>query len=221
MEDRRDQQATPTPQTAPYTPASQLGTTEIQPPSALPAADPYAAGQGIVERITRRLLRRVAYLLILAGRVMRPNLGWVLLTLFLVGVIGMETIALIAPLVVAKLVDNRPPAIPTSAAVESFLQGQARYDAETMWEAFSPQFQAALIDQGISKDHLTAQVRSEREGGQRYTKFSYVGGVALQGEQTMYFYAVDIESSQAAGRNGTYAFIFTVDKRGKIVGMRM
>ncbi|MEI7768548.1 MAG: hypothetical protein WCI67_01105 [Chloroflexales bacterium] len=219
MEDQREQD-TPTPHATPYAPPAQPGVADMQPPSAQPAAAPRAAGQGVAERVTRLVLRRVAYGLILAGRVIRPRLGWVLLTLLLVGVIGMESVALIAPLFVAKLADNRPPAIPTSAAVESFLQGQARYDAETMWEAFSPRLQASLIDQGISKDQLAQQAQSERDGGQKYKKFSYVGGVTLQGEQRMYFYAVDIESSQAS-RNGTFSFVFTVDKSGKIVGIHM
>jgi hypothetical protein len=144
----------------------------------------------------------------------------VLLSLFLIGIIGIETIALVAPLFVAKLADNRPPVIPTSAAVESFLKGQAHYDAEMMWDSFSPRLQASLIDQGISKDQLAAQVKSEHDGGQKYKKFSYVGGIALQGNQSMYFYAVDIESSQA-NRNGTFSFVFTVDKSGKIVALRM
>jgi hypothetical protein len=220
MEDQRDQQANPAPQTTPYAPAAQPGLADAQPNAPLLVAEPYAPGRGLVERVARLVLRRAAYGLILAGRAIRPRLGWVLLTLFLAGVIGMETMALIAPLFVAKIADNRPPAIPTSAAVESFLQGQAHYDAEMMWEAFSPRLQASLIDQGISKDQLAAQAKSEHDGGQKYKKFSYVGGVALQGEQTMYFYAVDIESAQA-NRNGTFSFVFTVDKSGKIVGLRM
>jgi hypothetical protein len=220
MEDQRDQQATPTPQATSYAPAAQPGIADAQPASTLPAAEPTPVRQGVIERVIRLVLRRVAYGLILAGRIIRPRLGWVLLTLFLVGVVGMEAVALIAPLFVTKLADNRPPAIATSAAVESFLQGQAHYDAEMMWEAFSPRLQASLIDQGISKDDLAAQVKGERDGGQKYKKFSYVGGVAVPGEQTMYFYAVDIESSQA-NRNGTFSFVFTVDKSGKIVGIRM
>ncbi|MEI8305922.1 MAG: hypothetical protein WCF99_02540 [Chloroflexales bacterium] len=218
MEDQGDQHTTPTPQTTSYTPAAQPGITDSPPAPTVAATEPYP--RGMVQRATRLVLRRVAYGLILAGRVIRPRLGWVLLTLFLVGIISIETIALIAPLFVAKLADNRPPLIPTSAAVESFLQGQSHYDAEMMWESFSPRLQASLIDQGISKDQLAAQVKSERDGGQKYKKISYVGGVALRGEQLMYFYAIDIESSQAS-RNGTFSFIFTVDKSGKIVALRM
>lgn len=220
MEDQVNQQDAPAPQTTSYSPATPPGITSEQSAPTMPVADSYPLPRGMVERTTRLVLRRVAYGLILAGRVVRPRLGWLLLTLFLVGIIGVESIALIAPLFVAKLADNRPPAIPTSTAVESFLQGQARYDAERMWDSFSPQLQAALIDQGVSKEQLAAQAKNEHDGGQRYKKSSYVGGVTLQGGMFMYFYAVDIESSQA-NRNGTFSFVFTVDKSGKIVDLRM
>jgi hypothetical protein len=212
MADQRDQQATSAPQQRPYppsAPAEARGATHAPPP----------IREGLIERIVRLLLRRVAHGLILAGQLILPRLGWVLLTLFLVGIIGFETTALIAPLFMSRMTDNRPPAIPISHDVESFLEGQARYDADMMWEAFSPRFQAFLMDQGVSKDDLATQVESERTGGQKYKKFSYVGGIALKDDQRMYFYAVDIESP-AANRNGTFSFVFTVDKSGKIVGVR-
>jgi hypothetical protein len=212
MEDQRDQQTAPTPQSTPYAPHLQAEPSSPQ-PQAAPAL-PYTPG--IVERITRLILRRIAYGLILAGQLIRPRLGWVLLSLFLIGIVGMETMALIAPFVAAKMSDNRPPAIPTSAAVETFLQGQARYDAEMMWESFSPRFQATLIDQGTSKEKLADQMKSARDGGQKYTGFSYVGGLNLQGQQKMYFYAVDVRSAQT-NQSGTISFVFTVDESGKIV----
>jgi hypothetical protein len=215
MEDQRDQQATLTPHATTYTPMAQDNVRGPQQQGEAASAPP----SGTVERITRLVLRRVAYGLVMAGRLIRPRLGWVLLTLFLVGVIGLETIALIAPLVVAKMVDNRPPAIPVSASVESFLQGQAHYDAEMMWESFSPQLQASLIDQGTSKDKLVAQVKRSRDGGQKYARFSYVGGIALQGDQKMYFYAVEVISGQAS-QSDTVSFVFTVDKSGKITSIR-
>jgi hypothetical protein len=143
----------------------------------------------------------------------------VIITLFLVGLVGMESIALVAPLFIARAADNRPPAIPTSPAVESFLQAQARFDAEMMWASFSPRFQAALIDQGTSKEKLAAQMQSARAGGQRYTKSSYVGGIALSSDETMYFYAVNVMSGQTS-QSGTISFVFTVDKSGKITNIR-
>jgi hypothetical protein len=216
MADQRDQQAASAHQQAPYPPSTHPGAPEA--PYAAPPAAPVRAG--VVERLTRLILRRVAYGLILAGRVIRPRLGWVLLTLFLAGIIGLETIALIAPLFIGRMADNRPPAIPLSADVESFLQGQALYDADMMWDAFSPGFQTFLMEQGVSKDDLAMQAESERTDGQKYKKFSYVGGINLQDDQRMYFYAVDIESPQA-NRNGTFSFVFTVDGDGKIVGLRM
>jgi hypothetical protein len=219
MEDQRDQHAPQTPQTTSYVPGAQQEIADTQLTSATPADESAPLPQGVIERVTRLVLRRAAYGLILGGRAIRPRLGWIVLTLFLVGVIGMETVALIAPLFIARLTDNRPPAIPTSPAVESFLQAQARYDAEMMWESFSPRFQAALIDQGTSKDQLAAKMKRAHDGGQRYTKISYVGGLTLAGEEAMYFYVVDVTSGQTS-QSGTISFVFTVDKSGKITNIR-
>jgi hypothetical protein len=194
-----------------------VGYPEAPPSVALPPADSEIPG-----RLLRLLLRRVAYGVLLVGRVLRPHLGWVLLTLLLVGIIGMESAALVAPLIIRNATngDQRVAAIATSTSVEDFLRGQARYDADMMWDAFSPSFQEFLATKGISKDDLAAQAQSERDGGQRYTKYAYVGGVRLPDSNKMYFYAVDIVSSQA-DRNGTFSFVFTVDGAGKIVGLRM
>lgn len=188
-------------------------------PQRAPYAAPPAIGSGIAVRIARLLLRRGARGLILAGQIIRPRLGWVLLTLFLVGLIGIETIALAAPLFITKISDNRSPAIPTSAAVEAFLKGQARYDIDMIWDSFSPRLQASLIDQGTSKEDLAAQMQTIRASGQTFTRFSYVGGVDLQDSQRMYVYVVHISSSQA-NQSDTLTFIFTVDQQGKIVDVR-
>ncbi|MBX0328298.1 hypothetical protein K2Z83_11490 [Oscillochloris sp. ZM17-4] len=213
MEDQRDQQAAPAPQRAPYAPQFQPAPPEHQ------IAAPPSYPQGTVERATRLVLRRVARGLILAGDVIRPRLGWVLLTLFLVGVIGLETIALVAPFFAAKITDSRPPPIPAAAAVESFLRGQATFDADMMWDSFSPRFQASLIDKGTSRDQLASQMQSARDSGQTYTGFSYIGGVTLKDAQKMYFYAVDVRSAQS-NNSGTLSFVFTVDQSGKIANIQ-
>lgn len=188
-------------------------------PQTLSMAQPAPYAPGTAERLSRLVMRRVARGLIIAGQVIRPRLGWVALTLFLVGIIGFETAALLAPLFVATITDNRPPAIPTSAAVEAFLTGQSRYDADMMWEAFSPRLQASLIDQGISKSDLADQMQSDRSGGKKYTHFAYVGGIALADGQKMYFYAVDVQIAQT-NQKRTVSFAFTVDKSGKIISIQ-
>ncbi|NTW04140.1 MAG: hypothetical protein HGA19_23190 [Oscillochloris sp.] len=164
----------------------------------------------------RLLLHRIARGLITMGGLIRPRLGWVLLTFFLVTVISVETVALIAPLIVARMTDNRAPVIPTSVAVESFLQGQARYDADMMWESLSPHLQASLTDQGVSRDDFAAKSKSDRDGGKTYTKASYIGGVNLPENQKMYFYTVDVALAES-NQVGIITFIFTVDRSGKII----
>lgn len=172
-------------------------------------------------RLVRLLLRRLLLLLDQLWRVLVPRLGWVILTALLLGVIAMLSMLLVLPrLVRTPSADTRAALIQPADAVVDFLRGQQTYDADLMWESFSPDLRSALEERAITRDALAQQVESERQAGQRYRKFEYVGGITLDSRQRMYFYAVDIESPTPE-RNGTFSFIFTVDGDGKIISVRM
>lgn len=192
------------------------------PPSLQPLeAPPPPSAFYVAQRLARLLLRRLLLLADQGWQLLLPRLGWVLLTTFLLGIIGILSAALVLPrLVRSEPVDSRAALIEPADAVEDFLRGQQTYDADLMWESLSPDLRSSLEAQAITRDALAEQIESERQAGQRYRNFEYVGGISLDSRQTMYFYAVAIESP-APERNGTFSFVFTVDRDGKIIGLRM
>lgn len=229
MHDRLDPQpnAIPPLSPAPHPGGAQpaVGNTIHTPPPA--AAAPAPAHQlppiqtGQIRRIARLLLRRAFYGGEVAGRLLSPHIGWLIAIAVLIGIIIFQSFLLVVPrLIAAAGGDTRAELIPPASAVVSFLEGQAAYDADLMWESFSPALQDALINRGTSKEDLAAQAESERLAGQRYRKFEYIGGVPLDGEHRLYFYVVDIDSP-APERNGRFSFIFTVDRDGKILNLKM
>lgn len=220
MEDTRDQQHNPAapPPPATYQPGAppegyyQPAAAAPAPPSALEVAG----------RLARLLLRRLLHLLYSLWHWVRPRFGWVLLSTVLLGVIGALSAALVLPrlLRAEPAGDVRAAMLQPAPSVVAFLRGQQTYDADLMWESFSPDLQAALEEREITRDALAQQAESERQAGQRYREAAYIGGVTIDGGQRMYFYAVDIDSPTPE-RSGTFSFIFTVDSSGKIVSVRM
>jgi hypothetical protein len=169
-----------------------------------------------ISRFPRLILRRAAYGLIILGGLIKPHIGVVLLVSTLLGVIAFQAIALLAPLVVRQASDSRVALIQPAEAVTQFLQSQREFDVDKMWDSFSPELQAAILDQGASKDDLAQQLESEQEAGQRYRSIEYVGGVNIENNWQMFFYAVEIASSDPR-RDGTFSYVFTVDSDGKII----
>jgi hypothetical protein len=193
-------------------------------PVAAPVAPPPPVSRLVVgERLARLLLLRIARLAARLWLLMRPRLGWVALTAFLLGVIALLGLLLIVPRLVGAANDPgdaRVALILPADSVVDFLRGQQTYDADLMWQSFSPELRSALEQQAITRDTLAEQVESERQAGQRYRSFNYVGGVEIDGRQKMYFYVVEVQSP-APERSGTFSFIFTVDRNGKIISVEM
>lgn len=202
--------------------------TAVQPPpptsastTTLPAHQLPPLQTGHTRRIVRLLLRRLFYGGEVAGRLLSPHIGWLIAVAVLIGIIIFQSFLLIVPrLIAAAGGDTRADLLPPSTAVVSFLEGQASYDADLMWESFSPTLQDALVSRGGSKEALAAQAESERLAGQRYRRFEYIGGVPLDSDHRLYFYVVDIDSPSPE-RNGRFSFIFTVDREGKILNLKM
>ena len=189
-----------------------------QPAASAPASTPDLTAYALL-RLPVVLLRRVLIRLMLIGAWMQPRLGSVLLTTVLLGVIAVESLALLRTQM-QPAADTRVAAIVPAEAVTMFLQGQREYNIDMVWDALSPDLQAMLIGQGLSKEAIAAQLASERSAGQRYTKAEYVGGVSVDDNQTMFFYVVHV-SSPDPNRNGKFSFVFTVDRSGKISSLTM
>lgn len=196
-------------------PAPQHAAPQLAANPAVPA--PSAVEVGV--RTGRLLLHRGLWLAEQLWRLLRPQLGWVLLTTFLVGVIAMLSLLLILPrLVRSDSADTRVSLIPPASSVVSFLRGQQNFDADLMWESFSPSFQATLEAGAFTREILAEQMEQERRAGQRYRSFDYIGGVKLANAQAMYFYVVEVAQPQGSGSR-SISFVFTVDRDGKIVAV--
>ncbi len=180
---------------------------------------PSSATVGV--RFTRLLLRRLFWLADQIWRVLQPRLGWVILTSVLLGIIVFLSGLLVVPPLLRSLraetqVDQRVALIQPAPSVVDFLRGQQTYDADLMWESFSPSFREELEQRDFTRERLAEQIESERQAGQRYRKYEYVGGLKLDGNRAMYFYAVEVASPQ---RESTISFVFTVDANGKIISV--
>lgn len=218
MEEPREQQPVPSappPQTAYH----QAAPAYVQAPPYQAAAPAAPSAVDTAGRMVRLLAARGLWAVEQGWRLVEPRLGWVLLTGFLVSVIGLLSLLLVVPRLLAgraEPTDPRVAALQPAPAVEDFLRGQQTYDADLIWESFSPQLRESLEGREVTRDALAERVESERRAGRRYSAVKYIGGVELGNRQTMYFYAVDIASPQ---EQGTISFVFTVGGDGKIVSV--
>jgi hypothetical protein len=170
-------------------------------------------------RLVRLLVLRLLAGMLGLGRALRPHAGWLAVLGVLGGVIMVQAFLLVAPRIFrSDTGDNRVALLSPPQAVVSFLEGQSTYNADLMWDAFSPEFQANLMQRGASKESIAAQAEDERLAGRRYRTVSYIGGIQL-GDRSRYYYVVDIDSPQPE-QAGSFSFIFTVNRDGKIVGVQ-
>lgn len=190
----------------------------VQPP-VYPLTQPYGAPPNLFLRFLRLLLRRMLYGGVIAGRALRPYALSIVIVIVLIGIILFEAFLLVAPRLFQpnnQPVDTRVALLLPSSAIEDFLAAQRTYDAEKMWDTFSPRYQATLLDRGSSKATLAVQEENERSIGQKYLRYDYIGGLELNDGRKKFFYVITVESPRA-DMNGPISYIFTVDPDGKIV----
>lgn len=213
MEEPREQQPVAAP---PPPPASPYG---AGPPLGMHAASPAPSAPGVAARVACLLFQRAFWYAEQLWLAAIPHLGWIILTTFLMGVIGFLSLLLILPrLAREQPADIRVAWLQPAPAVVDFLRGQQTYDADLMWNSFSPSFQESLQARDFTRDALAERMEQERRSGQRYRKFEYIGGVRLPDNQAMYFYVVEVSVPQSA-RTRSISFVFTVDRDGKIVAI--
>jgi hypothetical protein len=171
---------------------------------------------GMVGRMLRLILRRLMYGLLVFGRILAPHKIALALALPLIAVIGLLSGVLVWERVSAGgPTFSRADSIPPGSQVERFIEGQRKFDVETMWDSFSAQFQASMLDKGRSKSTLKAELQKQKLAGLTYFRTAYIGGVKLDKGGAMYFYVVDVKAPQLQGTE-RIPFTFTVDEEGKI-----
>lgn len=161
----------------------------------------------------RLLLRRFLYGMVLLGRAMRPFAVFIVIIMAQLVVIGWLGFLLWGPKG-GQPEFRRADSLPPSPAIEQFIAGQQKFDADLMWDAFSPEYQAAQLQRGASKETLQAEIDNQRLMGLHYLKYDYIGGVKLDDGGGMYFYAVDVE---VPSQRVKLPFVFIADDEGKIV----
>jgi hypothetical protein len=197
------------------TPAASVtpGTQSVVGAVAAPAKRP---GRFLVFRKAMRLLlRRWLYAMTLLFRWVRPFAAFAAVILVLLIAMSWMAVQLWWPSS-APAQDVRVAALPPVTSVEDFLLGQQSYNADLMWQAYSTRYQAASMQRGATKDVIQMQADAERQGGLRYVRSDYIGGVKLEGGGSMYFYTIDMALDSQRRKT---PFIFTVDPDGKIVAV--
>lgn len=102
------------------------------------------------------------------------------------------------------------------ASIETFLRGNANYDADLVWSSYSDDARQRFATRGASLDELRRQLATARERGTRIEDFSYIGGQQLQNGTTMYFYLARVVNGQTQGQREYVPYVFTLDASGKI-----
>ncbi len=177
-------------------------------------APPVNVGRWVrFRRLCRLMLRRLLYGTAVAGRVLRPYAGFVIVVIGLLGVIGWMSYLLWAPKA-APAAFQRADSLPPAPAVETFIKGQQDFNADMMWDAYSTDYQANQLANGASKATLQAQASGMRSAGLQFVHSDYIGGVQLDGGRSMYFYTIDLARAEQRGR---FPYVFTADADGKIV----
>lgn len=184
------------------------------PPPVYYAPAPQAGRFGRFARLMRLLLRRMLYGSVVVGRALRPFAGFIIAIIALCGVIGWMSYLLWGPKAAAPAF-TRADSLPPAGAIESFIQGQQNFNAEMMWEAYSPDYQASQLATGASKATLQAQANSQRTMGLQFVHYDYIGGVKVD-NGSMYFYSVDLKLNTQQAR---LPMIFRADADGKIIGI--
>jgi hypothetical protein len=186
----------------------------IQPqPYYMPWSPPQPGRWQIVRRTLRLLLRRSFYWTMILGKALRPFAGFVVMIVALLALVGWMGFQLWWPKADAPAFQHAD-LLPPTADIERFIKGQQSFDANLMWDTYSPSYQANQLQNGASKETLQADADSQRQQGLHFVRYNYVGGVKLDAGGGMYFYAVDVE---VPNQHAKLAYIFTADDKGKIV----
>jgi hypothetical protein len=163
-------------------------------------------------RLCRLMLRRLWYGAAVAGRMLRPYAATLVVAIVLLGVIGWMSYQIWGPKPGVPSF-QRANAIPPAGAIETFMQGQQSFNADMMWDAYSPDYQAAQLQSGASKATLQSLTTARHNQGFQYVHYDYIGGVAVD-TGSMYFYSVDLS---VQNQHHYIPIIFQTDADGKIV----
>jgi len=107
------------------------------------------------------------------------------------------------------------PLVQPPASVTQYLEGQRRFDAEAMWNAFSEETKAAHLAEGSSLSTFKRAIQRMHDSGLQYGESVYIGGYMLPNGLAYYFYVTEVRNE--AGQSAEVYQIFVIDREGKVI----
>lgn len=106
------------------------------------------------------------------------------------------------------------PMIAPPPSVRAYLEAQRDFDAERMWQTFSPDAKARRLAAGETLATFRQSIELLQQQGFRFGDSIYIGGYRLPDGQAYYFYVTEIRN--ASDQRGLVYQIFWVDSDGLI-----
>jgi hypothetical protein len=106
---------------------------------------------------------------------------------------------------------------PLPASVIQWLHGNETFNAQEIWDSYSPEFQQALQQRGITVKSLQDGLNQSQQGGFAFEQFIYAGG--YDSPTGFSHYSVEIVLAQGNQR-GIQDWYFITDPNGKILVAR-
>jgi hypothetical protein len=107
------------------------------------------------------------------------------------------------------------PLVQPPESVTQYLEGQRKFDAEAMWNAFSEETKAAHLAEGSSLSTFKRAIQRMQDSGLEYGESVYIGGFVLPSGLSYYFYVTEV--GNAAGQRAQVYQIFVIDREGKVI----
>jgi hypothetical protein len=186
------------------------------------AAPAPAPQRNVFSRVVRLLMKRVMYASSAVGNFLKPRWLSALVITMLLGVVAVQTFLLVLPAISSVFTnqpsDNRTTFIAPPQSVLTYIEAQRNFDVNKMWEAYSGRAQAALLDNGNTKEALKARLDQFKSNGIKFQREQFIGAKELSNGQRMFFYAVEVQVPGSGGLQ-TIPTIFLVDDTGQLVNV--
>ncbi len=103
--------------------------------------------------------------------------------------------------------------VPPSPVVEAYLEAQANYDANGMWNHISDSLKQQLSSSNTTVNQLQQELNSAKQSGRRYVAATYFGGTLIDTGTYAYFYVLTEQDPSGSTR---VPYIYVVGQDGKI-----
>jgi hypothetical protein len=103
--------------------------------------------------------------------------------------------------------------------VDAYILAMVNFDAQGMWDAYSPPAREQLTARGGSPQQLQQGLDQAHSAGARYTGSTRIGNYPLRDGRRYVFYILSRTGFPPNGGDEEIYFIFTVDPSGRILNV--